>query len=270
MKKFIAIIFLLSAAIFSSCEKLATEMSETSDFVEVSFKPQIVSGYIPTKTFSDEVLDNLPFDYPKEIKLYGANNQIYTVDLTTTNTISLQKGKYYIQASVGCFDDCHITSQKSIPLIAGTQTITINGIKRHLCGEITITDAKSYTIDLTMAGFVVACDKNEVSYFKYEDYASGCTIGVSLKNSNCFESGNYYYYILALSSELLEKGSSVYKYAGIEMGATDKNEKTYKTLYVTAGGDKSVLGKYYIFTPNENNYREFDFSTSNWTNGGTI
>ncbi len=271
MKQFIYILFSLSIMFLVSCEKLDTTAPETNDLLTVSFKTQVVTGYIPTKAFSDEVLDNLPFEYPTELMLYNwQTKQSYKVDLTTENTVSLQKGEYYVQATVGKYDDCHVTSQKTIPLYAGTGSVTINGVKKTFCGTINITDEKTYTIDLHIGGLIVACEKNTVSYFKYEDFAGTCPVGVNLKNDNCFETNNYYYYILALSSELLEKGGAVYKYVGVEMGETEKNEKTYKKLYVTAGGEKSVLGKYYLFTTNEKDYREFDFSTSSWTSGGTI
>ena len=268
MKKFIVVLLANFALMFSSCQKLETPAVE-GDMVEASFTLSVVNGYIPTRSISDEVLSNLPYVYPTTITFYGGSTGKYVLDLTKGNTISLQKGTYQVEATVGEFSDENILSQTCVPLTTGFQKHSNSGSSFYtLVNTIEIDESKTYNIELHIAGFIVACKKNEVSYFKWEQICDTSRQGKNLTDKNRFETENYYYYILSMCKTILINGDYHFTRFGVELGETEKNEKTYKAMQVSAGGDRNVVGKYFLYLPTENSFREFGFSVGNWENGG--
>ena len=267
MKRFIFVLLAIFALMFSSCQKIETPGVE-SDMVEATFTLSVVNGYIPTKGLSDEVLNNLPYDYPTQITFYGGSTGKYVLDLTKGNTISLQKGTYYLEATSGKFSDENIFSQTCVPLAAGFGSIRIGSNTYTMVQSFEITESKAYNIELKIAGFIIACDKNEVSHFKWEQICDTSQRGKNLKETNRFETENYYYYILSMPKTILANGDNRFTRFGVELGETEKNEKTYKEMAVSAGGDRNVVGKYFLYLPVENSFREFGFSVGNWENGG--
>ena len=167
MKKFIFVLLVIFTLMFSSCQKLETPGVE-GDMVEATFTLSVVNGYIPTKGLSDEVLNNLPYDYPTQITFYGGSTGKYVLDLTKGNTISLQKGTYYLEATSGKFSDENIFSQTCVPLAAGFGSVRIGSNTYTMVQSFEITESKTYTMGLIIAGFIIACDKNEVSHCKWE------------------------------------------------------------------------------------------------------
>ena len=260
MKKFFALLFslvLISSAF--SCTKSAPEVLD--DVVAVSFSPRITSGYIPTKSFVDEVLNNLPLNYPTKLYLRNKDKdgKDYYIDLASNSTVSVQKGEYYVDASIGVDDVYSVATRRTVPLTTGTPGKAIG--ENALSQLISIDEAKTYIVELSIAGFIVACNKDEASYFKLNGH-----------DTNCFETDKYFYYIIAPSSSFLKKGDLAYTYITFELGETDAYEKTQKDFYVTTGGYNSVVGKYFLINSVENNFRQFSFSLPNpeWENGGTL
>lgn len=270
MKKIIAIIAFISCLIFCSCEKLIVAYSD-SDTVEVSFSTSVISGYIPTRGFADEVLDNLPYVEPP-IQIYNPNTkETITLDLSVCNTVSLAKGTYYISATAGSFYGTKVKSQTCVPLVAALDNPKINNVSKPFFKAIEITEAKNYNIELQMAGFVVACPKDQASYLKYEHICDSADEGKNLMGDNLLETQNYYYYIIALSQEVLTTGN-LYCNVGFQTGELGNYAKTYKKIYASAHIEKyRVLGKYFIFNPKAQEVNEFGVTIpNNWENGGSI
>lgn len=267
MRQFLFVLATIFTLSLCSCQKFEMDYPQ-DDVVEITLTTSVVNGYIPTRGFDDEILNSLPYVYPTTITFYGSGGK-YVLDLTKGNTISLQKGEYYVQAFSGNISEENILSQKCVPLVSG-----FGNVRSGTYGDISlsttmqITESKTYNLELYIAGFIVACDKHEVSYFKWEQVCDSSQKGKMLKDTDRFETENYYYYILSMSKTCLLAAQTRYTEFGVELGATEKNEKTYKSMRATRGGDYNVVGKYYLFNPNENCFREFSFSVGAWENGG--
>ena len=253
MKKF-AIFLLVLVAVFTSCEKLV--LDAVSDEVTVSFATVVESGNILTKaSFSDEVINNLQYNYPKIIKLYGEDNdRYYELDLSADNTFSVQKGLYTLCCTTGEYDSsCKWKPNETVPLTVKRDAAVQSPKYGFYTGyRITITESKEYSVPLLINAFIVASEKSKVSYLK----ANGST-------SYLHTTENYYYYILAYPMNIIGT-SYVPANVTVELGGTDEYETTTITK-VTKNED--VLGKYFIYSPNANENRTFDFAVGGWSNG---
>ena len=233
-------------AIFVSCSKI--EDCSNTDIVEVSFSAKIIQGNILTKSFSNEVLDNLEYDYPKIITLTGTTatgvNKSYTFDLTTGNTFSVQKGTYTVKGDCG-YNTC-VYAYKKVPLMV-----------KNGGYQIEISDSKNYVIELSMAGFILAAPKENASYLKYR-YGKDD----NFTTAYLLETENYFYYIFAFGGTALYSDSNVS--IELELGETETTEKynTRNRYYVS-----KHLGKYFIFYSPERDMRMFDFSSADWSLG---
>ena len=234
-------IFILVIVLFSSCQKFET-VPET-DEVEVSFSMEIFSGNIPTRSFENEVLESVDlFAYPTVIELQSSS-RTYSFDLTSGSTFSIQKDTYSVRAFAG--DETCFGSRQKMPLA----TYGYN---------IEITDEKNYVIELVMTGFILACEKEKASSFKYSLGGEKNYIAKNLQ-----ETENYYYYIMAFGTSDFYTNSSIH--IDLEIGETENTEQCYKSARYYRSKD---TGKYFIFYSPEKDMNSFDLTVSQtWTLG---
>lgn len=270
MKKLIFLFSILFSLI--CCQKIESVNSELQeDLVYCSFSFKDIQGNILTKSFKDEVLSNIVYDYPTIIELRG--KKTYKINLTESQTFSIQKGRYFLYTNTftGCdydymwpwrgyAEDPNILhSVKNIPLIAKSKGY-----------YITIDENRNYEIELEINAMIIACEKQYASYFMWKNLY-GClqpAYGGKLSDVNRKETDNFYYYILSWTTEATNAEDPVSGIT-IEIGETDSTEQTSKNLDSIKWSTHT--GKYFIFSPYIKDFVSFSEMTikNNWEDGGT-
>ena len=255
MKK-ITTILLLFIAIFAGCtkENCTPEQSE----VEVSFVFNNISetGNIQTRSFSDKVLPNLSYEYPKIVYL-GEN---YTLDFSKTNKYSVQPGSYFVCSRKGDKRslDSKFYAKTKVPLEIHDTYISDMNYQTSIGYRVQVGDSQYCTLEVRFGAIVIACKEEDVSYFKWR---TDCQ---TWNSTNILHSNGYYYYILTVPDSLVLGGDEYFQDLTVEMGETEKNETTQVSIRIK----KSSRGKYYVFSPNEKNCTVFSMENiQEWENG---
>ena len=118
------------------------------------------------------------------------------------------------------------------------------------------------TVDLIIPAIIIACKKEDASYFKWTDLCRKTQDAMHWTDIHLQTKGNYYFYILRLGDGILCDGHGQTIFA--EIGETENYESTTCRINVT----KESFAKYYVFSPNEKNFNTIDMNiTSSWSEG---
>ena len=231
-----------------------------NNIIDASFTFNIVeSGNIYTRSFSSEVIPKLEYIYPEVVYFCGSSD--YTLNLNKGNRLSIQEGTYIVSSllsSGDCSTYCDIIAMEKVPLAiqTGVETKKYGTNTSYYGYNLLINESKNYKLDVFIDAFIIACKKEDVSYFRWK------TNKQSSSNQQLQIDDEYYYYILRIPDVLNVTRSDLR--LTVELGETNKKEKTEIDILIS----KDSRGKYFVLCPNEKNYKTFNFNlTQNWTAG---
>lgn len=262
MKKIVTI-FITLAILCTGCtkESLTPERNE----VEVSFVFNNIAetGNIQTRAFSDN-FSSWQYKNPSTVYLLNCNTgKTYTLDFTKSRTFSIEPGSYFAYSRKGnpqtLNRNFYANNAWEIPLeIYDLGLCSLENSEQTLGYVLDIQGPGECTLEVRHSAIVLACKREDVSYFKWYTDNQGWN------EDYLHASDEYFYYILTVPDYLVVGGDQNKITVTVEMGGTESTEATQVSMDII----KSSRGKYFVFSPNRKGSTSFNMmNVQEWENG---